>query len=117
MAASTSTSTARPTFNVGGQDRPSLANGLLSLVVAEQVDGLYHCEATFGNWGEAQSKLDYLYFDRSVLDFGKSFVVKLGSDELFRGAITALEGQFPDGRGPEVTVLAEDRLQDLRMTR
>jgi phage protein D len=117
MADSRLSTTARPTFTVAGQERPQLANGLLTLMVAERVDGLYRCEATFGNWGESRSKLDYLYFDRSVLDFGKTFVIKLGADTLFTGSITALEGQFPDGRAPEITVLAEDRLQDLRMTR
>jgi phage protein D len=94
-----------------------LASGLLGLLIAEQIDGLYRCEATFGNWGEVQRKLDYLYFDRAMLDFGKALVVKLGSDVLFDGAITAIEGQFPAGRSAEVTVLAEDRLQELRMTR
>lgn len=117
MSDSRLSSVARPTFTVGGQDRPKLADGLLTLAVVEDVDGLYRCEATFGNWGEARNRLDYLYFDRSVLDFGKAFVVKLGGDVLFDGAVTGLEAQFPDARGPEITVLAEDRLQDLRMTR
>jgi len=107
----------RPTFTVAGQERAALASGLLGLSIWEQIDGLYRCEATFGNWGEVRNKLDYLYFDRATLDFGKAFVVKLGSDVLFDGAVTAIEGQFPAGRSAEVTVLAEDRLQDLRMTR
>jgi phage protein D len=108
----------RPTFVVDGQSRATLADGLLSMSIVEDVDGLYRCEATFGNWGSGSgTTLDYLYFDRSVLEFGKTFVVKLGNDTLFEGAITGLEGQFPAGRSPEVTVLAEDRLQDLRMTR
>lgn len=108
----------RPTFVVDGQARSQLADGLLSMSIVEDVAGLYRCEATFGNWGaRSGSTLDYLYFDRSLLDFGKGFVVKLANDTLFEGAITAIEGQFPAGRAPEVTVLAEDRLQDLRMTR
>lgn len=107
----------RPTFTVGGQIRPALASGLLTLLVSEHIDGLYRCEATFGNWGEVQNTLGYLYFDRATLDFGKTFTVTLGPDVLFDGAITGLEGQFPAGRSAEVTVLAEDRLQDLRMTR
>lgn len=108
----------RPTFVVDGQTRPQLASGIISMAIAENVDGLYRCEATFGNWGSPSgATLDYLYFDRAMLDFGKTFVVKLGNDTLFDGAITGIEGQFPSGRAPEVTVLAEDRLQDLRMTR
>ena len=108
----------RPTFVVDGQPRAQLADGLLSMAVIEDADGLYRCEATFGNWGAGNTTtLDYLYFDRSVLDFGRAFVVKLGNETLFEGAVTAIEGQYPAGRAPEVTVLAEDRLQDLRMTR
>lgn len=107
----------RPTFSVGGQDRPQLAAGLLTLSIVEHTDGLYRCEATFGNWGEKNGALGYLHFDRGVLEFGKAFVVKIGTATIFEGAVTAIEGQFPAGRGPEITVLAEDRLQDLRMTR
>jgi hypothetical protein len=117
MAATATNVVVRPTFAIGGQDRPALASGLLTLSVSERMDGLYRCETTFGNWGDKQGALDYLYFDRAVLEFGKAFVVKVGSATVFDGAVTALEGQFPSGRGPEVTVLAEDRLQDLRMTR
>jgi phage protein D len=52
-----------------------------------------------------------------VLDFGRSFGVKLGPDTIFDGRIMGLEADFPEGRPPELTVLAEDRFQDLRMTR
>src|SRR5690606_31118178 len=36
---------------------------------------------------------------------------------IFEGRITALEGRFAGSRPPELLVMAEDRLQDLRMTR
>jgi phage protein D len=61
--------------------------------------------------------VDFLYFDRSTLDFGKRFRISRGSDVLFDGRISGLEANFPDGEPPQLTVLAEDRLQDLRMTR
>jgi phage protein D len=102
---------------VGGSDNAALALGLIALVIVENTSGLYRCEATFGNWGEKNGRTDFLYFDRRTLDFGKPFVVKLGTVTLFEGRIMALEGHFGDGRPPEITVLAEDRLQDLRMTR
>src|SRR5262245_17040808 len=104
---------ARPVFEVGGQDNPDLAAGLLALLVVETAGGLYRCEALFGNWGAS----GFRYFDRRTLDFGKTFQVKLGSDKLFDGRITALEARFPEGGPPQINVLAEDRLQDLRMTR
>lgn len=110
-------SSARPVINVGGSDDASLRDGLLSLVVAEDTNGLYRCEATFGNWGAQGSGVNFLYFDRKKLDFGKTFQIKIGADKIFDGRITAIEAQFPDHEGPRIVVLAEDRFQDLRMTR
>lgn len=108
---------ARPTFTVAGQDNADLAAGLLSLVIVETVSGLYRCEALFGNWGPASGTTGYRYFDRRTLDFGQAFQVKLGTSLLFEGRISALEGRYPEGAAPQINVLAEDRLQDLRMTR
>jgi uncharacterized protein len=103
--------------NLGGQDNIALTEGLLSLLIAESTGGLYRCEALFGNWGTRNGQIDFLYFDRRSLDFGKSFKVKLGQDTLFDGKITGLEAHFPEGRPPQLAVLAEDRFQDLRMSR
>ena len=108
---------ARPTINVAGEDDPRLASGLLKLVISENTQGLFRCEATFGNWDVSDNPTGFLYFDRRKLDFGKAFKIKLGADSLFDGRIMGLEARFPEGRPPEITVLAEDRFQDLRMTR
>jgi uncharacterized protein len=99
----------RPALRVDGQARAGLADDLVALLVEETTEGLYRCEATFANWGPRGA------------DFGKAFAVSAGAGEaaaaLFDGRIYALEAQFPAGRPPELTVLAEDRFQDLRMTR
>lgn len=109
--------TARPDVSVDGRDEPSLRDAMSGLLIVEDTDGLYRCEATFGNWGTSGEQVGYLYFDRRKLDFGKPFRVSLRGEKLFEGRITALEGRFHD-RGPrELAVLAEDRFQDLRMTR
>jgi uncharacterized protein len=108
---------ARPALVVGGQERPELAAGLLRMTIAEETSGLYRCEAAFGNLGEKDGVSDFLYFDRSTLDFGKSFQVKFEDGVIFDGKITALEAIFPEGQAPEINILAEDRFQDLRMTR
>lgn len=117
QAIDTGLRSSRPSIQIAGQDQPVLAGGLLSLCISENTVGLYRCEATFGNWGTKDSKTDFLYFDRRTLDFGKEFLIKLGNDTLFEGRIMALEASFPEGQAPEITVLAEDRFQDLRMTR
>lgn len=108
---------ARPTFLVDGQNMATISDGLLGLLIVENSNGLYRCEALFGNWGSVNGGQGFLYFDRKVIDFGKSLTVKYGTDTLFDGRITALEANFLEGRPPELNVLAEDRLQDLRMTR
>ena len=108
---------ARPAIALDGQDDASLAAGLLRLSIQEDVTGLYRCEAVFGNWGQVSGGAGFLYFDRKKLEFGKKLRVKLGNDVLFEGRIFALEGRFPEGQAPEIAVLAEDALQDFRMTR
>lgn len=111
---------ARPNIEINGTENAALAQGLLALCIVENTNGLYRCEALFGNWGSKDSAIDFLYFDRSMLDFGKGFKVSIGShadDVIFDGRIMALEANFPPGRAPELRVLAEDRFQDLRMTR
>jgi uncharacterized protein len=107
----------RPSVVVDNQVNGPLGGGLLTLMIVENTNGLYRCEAKFGNWGEKNSTTDFLYFDRTVLEFGKDFEIKLGNDSIFKGKIMGLEGNFPEGQSAEITVLAEDRFQDLRMTR
>ena len=108
---------ARPTIAVAGQEQAVLAERLVRLVIHESTSGLFGCEALFGNWGAVAGRIDFLYFDRKLFDFGKPFAIRLDRDTVFEGRITGLEANFPEGRPPELAVLAEDRLQDLRMTR
>jgi len=106
---------------VGGEAQPQLAAALSSLVVLETTEGLYRCEASFGNWDDRGSGVDYRYFDRKLLDFGKDIVIKLGAGdgeaEVFQGKISAIEGQFRKGEPAQVGILAEDVAQNLRQTR
>lgn len=112
---------ARPTFTVDATERPALGEGVLEMMVEETTAGLYRCEATFANWGPTDEGTGFLYFDRQVLEFGKALAVEAGAGDaqgtIFDGRISALEGRFLHQRPPEVLVSAEDRLQDLRMTR
>jgi phage protein D len=117
MAKSDTLQPSTPTFTVDGEAKAQLSDDLLSLTISENTEGLYRCEATFTNWGNKDQKIDFLYFGRDVLEFGKTLEVKVGTGTLFTGRIMAIEAHFLEGRPPEVTVLAEDRFQDLRMTR
>jgi len=115
--ANSAVSGARPSIEIEGQRDATLTSALQTLLIVESSDGLYRCEATFGNWGGTE-RAGFQHFDRSKLEFGKGFVVKLGSGAaLFDGRISAITAAYPDGGPPQVGVCAEDRLQDLRMTR
>jgi Bacteriophage probable baseplate hub protein len=109
--------TSRPAIFIDGQPKSQLDGGLLRLQIIENTSGLFRCEAGFSNLGDKDGSSNFLYFDRKLLDFGKAIQIKLNDDVMFDGKITALEACFPEGKPPEVTVLAEDRFQDLRMTR
>lgn len=109
---------ARPSFEVDGQRQAALESGLLRLALAESAEGLASCELELGNWGlNGQGQLGFLWFDKQLLDFGKTLKLKLGSDTLFEGRIMALEGRFPQLAPPTVVLRVDDKLQDLRMTR
>lgn len=112
---------ARPTLKVAGQVRAALSDALVSLSVEEDTAGLCRCEMSFANWGPRSGGVDYVFFDRQLLDFGARLQVTLGSGDaeaqVFDGRITAIEGRFPRERGPEIGILAEDAFQNLRMTR
>jgi uncharacterized protein len=107
----------QPVINIGGQDDASLGERLVNMMILENTNGLYRAEALFDNWGERNNNLDFLYFDRQTLDFGKAFKIKFDTDTFFDGRIMAIEAQFGAGKTPQMNVLAEDRFQDLRMTR
>ena len=111
----------RPAIRIGGNDVAGLTDGLLHLAIEETTDGLFSCEASFGNWGTGANGVGFLYFDRDVFDFGKELAIVMGDGDtlapVFQGRITAIEGRYPRQRPPEVQVLAEDRCQDLRMVR
>lgn len=114
--------TAQPSVILEGQSNQELASALTSLLVEEATEGLFRCEVTFGNWGNTDDNvIDYLYFNRRVLDFGKSLAFVIGAEKtrakIFEGRITCLEGHYMKGGNREILVLAEDRFQDLRMTR
>ena len=45
----------------------------------ETAEGLYHAEATFANFDQKTGGIGFLYFDRKLLDFGKTITVQMGA--------------------------------------
>ena len=121
MADATPASSAgAPDDRVDGQDKADLAGGAARPArCIETVDGLYRCEATFGNWGDEgrQHGLPVLR-PRRCSTSARHFAVKLGDDDAVRRPHHRPRGAVSRrARRRELAVLAEDRLQDLRMTR
>src|SRR6476646_913938 len=107
---------ARPTLEIDGSRQERLEAALLTMEIAESVDHVSRAELTFGNWGGPDSS-GFQHFDRKTLEFGKSVLIKIADATLFEGRISAITADYPDGGPPTVGVIADDRLQDLRMTR
>lgn len=112
---------ARPRVAIDGLHDEVIDEGLISLTVHESDNGPYRCELVFGNWGSAADEVDFLYFRRDVFDFGRELTIEMGDGDaeaqVFAGRITGIEGRYSQARPPEILILAEDRLQDLRMVR
>ena len=90
----------RPDILIDGQRETALAAGLTSLLIEETSAGLYRCEAVFSNWGPTSGgSSGFLYFDRTLLEFGKPFAVQLGGESLFSGRIGALVAERLRGFG------------------
>lgn len=108
-----------PTLRVGGSVATGPMTQLQSLVVTEDIDGMCWLEARLVNWGFTGSGVGYLYFDRTTFDFGATIEVAFGPDAttLFTGRISALGAVYPNGGIAALELSAEDRLQDLRLTR
>ena len=103
--------------SVDGQVNSGVGNNVNSAIVTECIDGLYACEIELLN----HDALNYLYFDRQEFDYGAKIELAVGlgakNETLFEGYITGLEARYLDGGGSRLTILAEDALQNLRMTR
>ena len=112
-----------PVFKVDGQVQGDLAVHLVRLEIAEDLAGLKTCSLRLSAQGQVPGSADegLLFLDGRMLDFGKSLTISIGAAALartvFSGSVSALEASLRLDRKPEVLVLAEDRLMDLRMTR
>ena len=112
-----------PVFKVNGEVKGELARDVSHLEIEEATDGLKAltlaliAQGPRGNASEEQ----LLYLDGAMVDFGKTIEVSIGPADnariIFKGPISAIEVQFAEGAEPHVSVYAEDKLMDLRMTR
>jgi phage protein D len=112
-----------PVFKVDGSITGELARDVSRLEITEATDGMKSlvlcltAEGPQANVAEEQQ----LYLDGQVIDFGKGLEVSIGPADdariVFKGLISGIEAAFTEGVDPHVTVLAEDKLMNLRMAR
>jgi len=121
MPSSLSTYTPAPEVKIDGAVPDEVPDLLVAATVEESAGGLARCEIRLDNWGVAGGGPGYVFADRRVLDFGATVEVAVGPPDerstIFSGRITGIEAEYAADAGPTVVVLAEDGLQDLRMTR
>lgn len=108
-----------PTFTIGGTVARGAMQNVVALSVDEDISGMTSLEARFVNIGTTPGS-SYLYLDRQLFDFGTEIKVGMGPNgsqtELFVGKISALQADYP-GAVATLSICAEDRLQELRLTR
>ena len=107
---------ARPTLEFGETRQDRLEAALQTMEIIEAVDGIARAELVIGNWGGPDTA-GFQHFDRKTIEFGKSVRIKVADKALFEGRISAITADYPDGGPPTIGLVADDRLQDLRMTR
>jgi len=112
----------RPLVEIDGQSFDKIDQLLLAIDMREQEGGLSAMELRFSNVAsDADGSADYAFEGEREIRLGAGITVSAGDasdrQELFRGVITGLEAEFPESSPPELVVLAEDKLQQVRMTR
>ncbi len=112
---------ATPTLDLDGNRDDRLTGQLVAMSVTDSIDGLSSAELLVHNAGTVDGRPGHLFFDRASVDYGTALAIDAGTGDragrIFDGVVTAMRGEFPGDGTPRLGVLAEDRLQDLRMTR
>jgi hypothetical protein len=112
---------ARPTIQVDEKDNAEVTGAMLAMRMVEEEGGLCSLELRLANFGGSSSGADLLFEDEKAIKLGSQISIYSGDvttpQEIFRGVVTGLEAEFPEGEPPELLVLAEDKLQLARLAR
>lgn len=113
---------ARPTVRVNGVDERRVSGLIREMEMWEGEDGLSTLELRLENVAsDTRGGAELAFEDEAALELGDSLAVYCGDEtaptEIFRGTVSGLEAEFPEDGSPRIVVLAEDTLQQARMTR
>lgn len=112
----------RPLVKIDGQRFDKVDELLLAMDMREQEGGLSALELRLSNIAsDADGGAGFAFEDEHEIRLGSTITVSAGDSsepqEIFRGIVTGLEAEFPATHPPELLLLAEDALQQSRMTR
>jgi phage protein D len=114
----------QPLVRIEGSLVDSISIDLSSLRIVKTLDGLDTLELQLLAQQDAEDPeqaVEPKYIDGQVFDFGKRVEVVLGTHEnprvVFDGKVSAIEVELEESQEPKVSVFAEDRLMELRLTR
>ena len=112
---------ARPTVRIADQDNQAVTNGLLTMRILESEGGLSSMELRLRNFANSGNGPALTFENEQDVKLGSDIAIYTGDvqspQEIFRGVVTGLEADFPDGQPPELVLLAEDKLQLARQAR
>jgi uncharacterized protein len=113
---------ANPTVRISGKEYPMVTELIQSMEMTEAEGGMSALELRVSNVASNdQNSASMAFEDNAILKLGAQIAVYAGDQnapqEIFRGAITGLEADFPENAPPELVVLAEDVFQQARMAR
>jgi phage protein D len=113
---------ARPTVRIDDREQPMLSELLAAMTMTEHEGGLSALELRVSNVASREGGGANLAFeDERTVKLGSRIAVYAGDEsaprEIFSGIVTALEAEFSQTAPPELTLLAEDGLQQARMSR
>jgi Bacteriophage probable baseplate hub protein len=113
---------AKPTIRVDGEALAKVTELALALELRESEGGMSALELRLSNVAsDPEGGSDFAFEDDGILRLGAALAIYSGDEtapqEIFRGAITGLEAEFPEKAPAEIVVLAEDVFQRARMKR
>ncbi|GAB4191720.1 MAG: hypothetical protein OHK0022_05580 [Roseiflexaceae bacterium] len=113
---------ARPTVRLDTRAYPLISELILGMRMTESEGGLSSLELRLSNWvNDTDGGANLAFEDGALVKLGAALTIYAGDElapqEIFSGTITALEADFPRAAAPELVVLAEDALQQLRLAR
>jgi len=112
----------RPSAEIDGMPADRVNDLLLAMDMREQEGGMSALELRLSNIvSYADGSAGFAFEDEFEIRLGSRITILAGDSsqpqELFRGVISGMEAEFPQDSPPELLLLAEDRLQQARMTR